>query len=1101
MKGPWVRGIWFWLGFWLLGGCDSAVGPSGEVAEAEVDGAAPSDTELADAPDTAPDAGTPGRDGTEPPDGGAADTTPEPPALVLNELNCAGRAWIEVANAGTRTANAAGFILTDGGGEARHRYVVPAGVAIAPGGLFVVSRQDEDEDGLTFGIDCDGETIDLIAPNGARVDRAEFVAMRRTTTWGRLPDARGPWQATRATPGEPNEAYVDDSASLFEDGQVVEFELGLSPEARAALDIQPYNYVVGTLRIAAPAELETSVLTVGVRLKGKYGSFQTLAGKAAFRIDIDRYVAGQTLHGLETLVLNNFMQDGSFVHEATAYRLFAALGVPAPRTAYAWVRVDGEDYGLYLNLEEYDDRWLDTQFGGYRHLFEGEYGIDITSADLALDEGDETELDDLTAFVAAVNGPDEGWLEAISTVADWPEMLRMMAVEQFIGHWDGYAPAVNNYFIASDAAGLFHLLAWGTDQTFSDQRSFHDGYGLLFARCRGIPACFDGYVAAVAEVADVVEATPLDMRVAYWAALIRPYVQADPRKPAGEGDFDAGVQGLREFLDIRVQQAREFVASVTLDGDGDGVAGWRDCDDGNPDVHPGAVDVCSDGIDQDCDGYLDNGEGCPDCIERAEGGRRYLFCTTPRNHADSVAHCGAMGAAMARIESVQEAALVDALFGDIGVWDVWAGVNDEAEEGVWRYADGDVAAYLPWSGGEPNNCCGGENCAEMWGALQWNDTTCDVLHRVICEQPCTEAPRDGDGDGYASTATCGTDCDDTDPTVHPEAVDVCEDGIDQDCSGKADDRPDCPAPCFEAFRGARRYVFCPNAAHFPGAVADCARRGLELLVIDSAAEARWWGDTASMLGVDARSFWINATDDVTEGDFRTTSGMPLPFVDWAHGEPSDPGGYEDCALAGGYMNGWADVFCGEWHTYGCEAPCPAPQDGDGDGADGCGRDCDDGDPAVFPGAAEVCGDGLDQDCSGVPDDSGCLPTPFECRAMESAEGRGYVVCQQWVRRYEAQLQCLARGMTLAVPDDAAEVELLLAMASDTGLSDRLWVGITDEATEGVFLTDAGGPAAYLPWAPDEPNDPGSFEDCLTLSASGLLDSACSEMAPFLCEPL
>lgn len=52
--------------------------------------------------------------------------------------------------------------------------------------------------------------------------------------------------------------------------------------------------------------------------------------------------------------------------------------------------------------------------------------------------------------------------------------------------------------------------------------------------------------------------------------------------------------------------------------------------------------------------------------------------------------------------------------------------------------------------------------------------------------------------------------------------------------------------------------------------------------------------------------------------------------------------------------------------YGCvDGACAAPPvDGDGDGVF-AGADCDDADPTVYPGAAEVCGDGVDQDCDGT----------------------------------------------------------------------------------------------------------------------------------------
>jgi hypothetical protein len=48
-------------------------------------------------------------------------------------------------------------------------------------------------------------------------------------------------------------------------------------------------------------------------------------------------------------------------------------------------------------------------------------------------------------------------------------------------------------------------------------------------------------------------------------------------------------------------------------------------------------------------------------------------------------------------------------------------------------------------------------------------------------------PPDQDGDGFRAD----TDCDDEDPTIHPGAVEVCGDGIDQSCSGA--DMP-CPTP-------------------------------------------------------------------------------------------------------------------------------------------------------------------------------------------------------------------------------------------------------------------------------------------------------------------
>ncbi len=48
---------------------------------------------------------------------------------------------------------------------------------------------------------------------------------------------------------------------------------------------------------------------------------------------------------------------------------------------------------------------------------------------------------------------------------------------------------------------------------------------------------------------------------------------------------------------------------------------------------------------------------------------------------------------------------------------------------------------------------------------------------------CTGSTTDADGDGYDAIADGGTDCDDTDASVHPGAVEVCDNGVDDDCDG------------------------------------------------------------------------------------------------------------------------------------------------------------------------------------------------------------------------------------------------------------------------------------------------------------------------------
>jgi cysteine-rich repeat protein len=188
------------------------------------------------------------------------------------------------------------------------------------------------------------------------------------------------------------------------------------------------------------------------------------------------------------------------------------------------------------------------------------------------------------------------------------------------------------------------------------------------------------------------------------------------------------------------------------DFDGDGFRPPEDCNNERRGwgsrIYPGATERC-DVLDNDCDGLID--EGCvPTCDDRLRNG--------DERGIDCGGSCGGVCGEGARCAA-----------------------DDECEE-FSGCVLGRCARYPLCGNGiiDPEESCDDGN--RFWddgcGGICWPETT---MGWVCWGEPsaCVPAFADDDGDGV----TAATDCDDLDPSVHPGATEVCDDGIDQNCDG------------------------------------------------------------------------------------------------------------------------------------------------------------------------------------------------------------------------------------------------------------------------------------------------------------------------------
>jgi len=368
---------------------------------------------------------------------------------------------------------------------------------------------------------------------------------------------------------------------------------------------------------------------------------------------------------------------------------------------------------------------------------------------------------------------------------------------------------------------------------------------------------------------------------------------------------------------------RACVECLDRDGDGYGIGPGclgLDCDDTDASINPGADEVC-DGRDNNCDGRIDVG---------AVDGRPFYRDFDGDGFGDPESSILACGPTPSHpVENGDDCDDTDPTVYP-GAPELCDG-RDNNCNGV--IDEGGVCA------GEP--CCYLDRCAGVCATARTDesgacvapenyraDEVCDGLDNTCdgrVDVGATDAPTwyfDGDRDGYGDSSTArtqcrapgprwvtqGGDCDDTDPSVYPGAPERC-DGQDNNCNGEIDEGGVCAGePC----------------CYLDLCVGVCggARTGADGSCLEPEGYGREVCD-----GLD------NDCDGVVDNDATDATV-------W-------------------YRDGDGDGFGGTETQRACASPGAAWVT--------VGGDCDDTDASIYPGAPEICDDGVDNNCSGSVD--------------------------------------------------------------------------------------------------------------------------------------
>jgi hypothetical protein len=372
----------------------------------------------------------------------------------------------------------------------------------------------------------------------------------------------------------------------------------------------------------------------------------------------------------------------------------------------------------------------------------------------------------------------------------------------------------------------------------------------------------------------------------------------------------------------------EDSGAPVLDEDGDGWAAEDDCDDSDPTIHPEADETCN-GLDDDCDERVDEdavdaGSWYADVDADGYGADEHSqqACTQPTGTTSEGGDCDDADPAI-----------------NPGASELCDGIDNDCDDDV----DEDATDAATWYTDDDHD--------------GWGDPDAAVL---ACEQPA-----DATGPALA------TDCDDSDPGIHPGATETC-DGRDENCDGRIDE-------------GLATTTWYTDADHdgygdVGAPVTACSRPGgtvANATDCDDSDPAVNPDGSESCDGVDEDcNGVVDDKDDDGDGHVDaacTATDGAAPADDCDDSDPAvNPSASETLDGVDNNCNGAVDEATTAWDDDGdcyCEiGPCEGSSDAScATVTDG---DCDDGDAAVSPSALDEPDTAyLDADCDGIDGDA------------------------------------------------------------------------------------------------------------------------------------
>jgi hypothetical protein len=470
-------------------------------------------------------------------------------------------------------------------------YATLAAVALTAG-----VQQPSRAQGFGFGFPGGGADIEVVKQfdkdGNGRLDAAERVPARQ---WLSANGGRGGFGRRRfggggrsVMPGrhvEPSEVRSVPQAVLYDPGVVrtlfLRFENTTDWEAELAAF---YNTDVD---IPATVTVDGAMYhDVGVHFRGM-SSFRMVpeGAKRSLNLAFDFVNKQQRLRGYKTLNVLNGNGDPTLMR-AVLYSEIARHYLPAPKANYVRVVINGEDWGTYVNSQQFNadftNEWFKSAKGARWKTPgspRGQAGMEYLGESVATykrlyeikTKDDPKAWTDLIHMFKVLNETPADKLEAaLSPLLDVDGVLRFLAVEVALVNSDGYWTRASDYSIYQDPAGRFHVIPHDMNEGLMEEFGFGGGGGVdldplaglndagkpLRSKLLAVPALRAKYLGYVKEIAQKwLDWRTLEPMVEQYRALLTDEMKVDTRKLYSFEAFQAGVgigpDSLRGFIERR----------------------------------------------------------------------------------------------------------------------------------------------------------------------------------------------------------------------------------------------------------------------------------------------------------------------------------------------------------------------------------------------------------------------------------------------------------------------------------------------------------------------------------------------------------------------